>query len=190
MLQHDDQLLGVLVKRLGREGAGRALRVAGSELGLPDGDSTSPVLVAYSLLKTDFQVDEVSRLLSWQEFESLAGAILRASGYEVREDVRIRRPRAQIDVVAKGLSLILSIDCKHYRRAQGPSFLEKMALAQLRRSSLLRRAYGDPRPIASMILCESEPKGRFVRGVAVVPIRTLRSFLNSLDSYGELLELR
>jgi hypothetical protein len=190
LLRPDEQLLDVLARRLGKARAGNALREAGCELGLPEGDFASPVCAAYFLLKINFQADEVSRLLSWQEFERLAGALLRVSGYEVRNDVHLRRPRAQIDVVATGLSMTLSIDCKHYRREQGPSTLEKVALAQLRRSALLRKATNDPRPIASMILSMSEPEGRFVRGVAVVPIRTLQNFLNSLDSYQELLELR
>jgi hypothetical protein len=190
LLQPDVQLLDVLARRLGKARAGKALAEAGSELGIPDGDLTSPICAAYSLLKINFQADGVSRLLSWQDFELLAGALLRASGYEVRQDVHLRRPRAQIDVVATGLSMTLSIDCKHYRREQGPSSLEKVALAQLRRSALLRKTSNDPRPIASLILSMSEPEGKFVRGVAVVPIRTLRNFLISLDSYDGLLELR
>jgi restriction endonuclease len=189
MLQPDGQLLEVLERRLGKV-ASRALRDAGRELGLPEGDYVSPVCVAYSLLKISFQADEVSRLLSWQDFEQLAGALLRASGYEVRQSVYLRRPRAQLDVVATGPSFTLSIDCKHYRREQGSSSLEKVALAQLRRSALLRKVWNDPRPIASVVLGMSEPEGRFVRGVAVVPIRTLRNFLNSLDTYRELLELQ
>ena len=190
LLQQDARLLEVLERRLGRGGAGRALRDAGTELGLPEGENTSPVCAAYSLLKINFQADEVSRLLSWQDFERLAGALLRSSGYEVRQNVYLRRPRAQIDVVAMGPSFTLSVDCKHYRREQGPSSLEKVATAQLRRSALLRKASDDRRPIASMILSMSEPEGKFVTGVAVVPVRTLRSFLNSLESYHELLELR
>ena len=190
MLQQDAHLLDVLERRLGRAGAGRALRDAGAELGLSEGGFLSPVCAAYSLLKINFQADEVSRLLGWQDFERLAGALLRSSGYEVRENVYLTRPRAQIDVVAAGPSMTLCVDCKHYRREQGPSALEKFALAQLKRSSLFRGGSDDPRPVASMILSMSEPAGKFVRGVAVVPVRTLRSFLNSLESYRELLDLR
>ena len=190
MLQPGALLLDVLERKLGSTGAGRALGEAGTELGLPEGEHTSPVCVAYSLMKINFQADEVSRLLSWQDFERLAGTLLRSSGYEVRQNVYLRRPRAQIDVVATGPSLTLSVDCKHYRREQGPSSLERAAKAQLRRSALLRRASKDPRPIASVILSTSEPEGKFVEGVAVVPVRAFRSFLNSLDSYRGLLELR
>ena len=160
------------------------------ELGLQEGDYVSPVCVAYSLLRSNLQADEVSRLVNWQDFERLTGALLRSSGYNVKENVYLRKPRAQIDVVATGPSVTLSIDCKHYRKEQGPSALGKVALAQLRRSLLLRRATTDPRPIASVVLSMSEPEGKFVEGVAGVPVRTFRSFLNSLDSYRDLLELR
>jgi hypothetical protein len=149
----------------------------------------SPVCVAYALLKLRHRPEEVSRLLSWQEFEQLAAALLRAAGYEVDENIRMTRPRAQIDAVAYGTSIILSVDCKHYRRGPGPASLRRFAKAQLKRSGLLRKKVKDSRPIASVILSMSEPEGSFVDGVAIVPVRTLRNFLNSLDSYIGLLDL-
>jgi len=190
MFQAGDHPIAVLRRRLSLRQARRVLDEAGRELGLPEDEFESPVCVAYSLLKLDFQPDEVSRLLSWQDFERLAGALFRSSGYEVRNNVLLKKPRAQIDVVAYGTSIMLSVDCKHYRREQGPSALAKVASAQLRRSELLRRKTEDTRPIASVILSMSEPEGGFVKGVAVVPVRTLRDFLTSMDSYLGMLELR
>jgi hypothetical protein len=189
--QGQGTLLGLLQSRQRSASAQRrALEEARAELGLDDSDELSPICVAYALIRLRVQPEEVSRLLSWREFEGLAGALIRASGYEVRENVYLKRPRAQIDLVAYGPSLVLCVDCKHYRREQGPSLLAKFALAQLERSSLLKRKTQDSRPIASVLLSMSEPEGRFVEGVAVVPIRTLRSFLNSVDSYLPLLALK
>lgn len=146
--------------------------------------------MSYALLKMGAQPDEVSRLLSWREFEQLSAALLKVSGYEIKENVILTKPRAQLDIVAKGTSLVLNLDCKHYRRGHSPSSLAKLAAAQLKRSGLLRKKTGDPRPIASVILCMSEPEGKFVEGVAVVPVRTLRSFLSSVDSFSDLLEMK
>ena len=168
----------------------RCLEDARADLGLGEEYALSPVCVAYALLKLRAEPEEVSRLLSWQEFEKLAGALLRAAGFTVSENVVLTRPRAQIDVVARGTSAILSIDCKHYRREQGPSSLRRVAQAQLKRSSLLRAKSQDKLPIVTVILSMSEPEGKFEEGVAVVPIRTLRSFLSTLDSYYDLLDLR
>jgi len=160
------------------------------ELGLREEEILSPVCIAFALLRLRTQPEEVSRLLSWCEFEQLAGALLRAAGFVVKENVTLTKPRVQIDAVAFGISMILSVDCKHYRREPGPASLHKFANAQLRRSSLLRKKTIDSRPIASVILSLSEPEGRFVEGVAVVPVRTLRNFLTSLDSYTDWFELR
>ena len=159
------------------------------DLGLDESESTSPACVAYALLKTGAQPDEVSRLLSWKDFEHLSAALLKASGYAARENVVLTKPRAQLDIVATGVSVILSVDCKHHNRGSSPSTLAKFATDQLRRSALLRKKVDDRRPIVSVILSMSEPEGKFVGGVAVVPVRTLRSFLTSIDSYMGLLEL-
>ncbi len=190
VLEQGAQLTEILRRKTGPSGFGRVLQGAAEDLGLSPDEYSSPVCVAYSLLKLNYQAEEVSRLLSWQDFERLAGAILRASGYDVRHNVVLTKPRVQIDLVAHGPSAVLCVDCKHYRREQGPSSLDKVALAQLRRSALLRKKAGDMKPIASVILSVSDPEGRFVNGVAVVPVRTLRSFLTSFDSYVGLLDLR
>ena len=191
MMGHDGTLLAILRRKTcSNVGFGDALRGAGSELGLAESQLLSPVNAAYALLRLNLQVEEVSRLLTWQEFEKLAASLIRAAGFQVRDNVVLTRPRAQIDVVAYGTSSILSVDCKHYRREQAPSSIAKFARAQVRRSALLRLKTDDPRPIASVILTTSEPEGKFVEGAAVVPIRTLRSFLTTLDSYGALLDLR
>jgi Restriction endonuclease len=166
-----------------------SLSSAREDLGLREEEVLSPVCVAYALLKQKPRPEEVSRLLSWREFEQLAAALLRAAGFEVHENVTLTKPRAQIDAVAYGTSTILSVDCKHYRREPGRASLRRFAKAQLRRSTFLRKKMKDTRPIASVILSVSEPEGSFVDGVAVVPVRTLRSFLNSLDSYTDQLEL-
>ena len=192
MISHDPRsLVGLLQSRKPSIGAQRrCLEDARTELGLKDGDELSPVCVAYALMKLRIQPEEVSRLLSWQEFERLAGALFRAAGYQVSENVYLRKPRAQIDLIATGPSMTLSVDCKHYKRESAPSVLVKFAKAQLERSELLRRKTPDDRPIASVILSMSEPEGRFVEGVAVVPVRTLRSFLMTLDSYAAYLALK
>ncbi len=182
-------LLGIL-QRKAPSGRRQSLDEARADLGLPEESSLSPVCVAYALLKLQTEPEEVSRLLSWRDFEGLAGALLRAGGFEVRKNVVLTKPRAQIDVVGYGSSTVLSVDCKHYRQEPGPSAQTKFAWAQLRRSALLRLKTHDPRPIASVILTISEPEGKFVEGVAIVPVRTLRSFLTNLDSYRDMFDLR
>lgn len=166
------------------------LAEACQDLGLDEGESVSPVCMGYALLKMGAQPEVVSRLLSWQEFEHLSAALFKASGYSVKENVHLKKPRAQLDIVAAGPTLLLNVDCKHYQRGHSPSALAKFSRDQLRRSALLRKRESDQRPIASMILSMSEPEGKFAEGVAVVPVRTLRNFLTNIDSYMGQLNLK
>jgi hypothetical protein len=186
---------GTLIRLLGRvkpsvSSRTQALADARADLGFNEGDELSPICIAFALIKLRVQPEEVSKLLSWREFEDLAAALLRASGYRVRSNVHLTKPRAQLDVVAFGDSVVLSVDCKHYTRQPGPASMASFAKAQLERSCLLRRKEKDLPPIASVILSMSEPEGRFIEGVAVVPVRTLRSFLTTFDSYTGMLDLR
>ena len=158
-----------------------------AEVGV-DPDSADQTLVALALCKGGRPPESVAAALTWRGFESFCSRLFMAAGYRVRENVILREPRAQIDMVAFGPSFLLSVDCKHWKRGHSPSVLSGFARERLRRSRLLRRDLADPRPILSAILSFSEPEGRFVDGVAVVPLRTLSSFLESVESYSEMLE--
>ena len=186
----DNSLIGLLSRvKPSAPSRTRALSAARSDLGLAEGDELTPICVAFALMKLRVQPEEVSRLLSWREFEDLAAALLRASGYRVRQNVYLTKPRAQLDVIAYGDSVVLNVDCKHYARQPGPASVSSFAKAQVDRSRILRLKEPDQPPIASVILSLSEPEGKFVNGAAVVPVRTLRSFLNGLGSYYGMLEL-
>ena len=148
-----------------------------------------PVLAALDLIAAGVPEEEAARSLTWRDFEGFCAQLLRANGYSVRGNVYLSRPRAQIDLVATGPLFVISLDCKHWRRAPSPSALEGFALAQLRRSRLFRRSLADPKPIISAVLSFNESEGSFVGGVAIVPLRTLRNFLETVESYSELLEM-
>ena len=147
-----------------------------------------PVLAALELIALGVPEEEAARSLTWKDFERFCAQLLRASGYAVMENVYLSSPRAQIDLVATGPLYIMNLDCKHWRRAPSPSALEGFATAQLRRSRLLRTRLDDSKPIISAILSFSELAGSFVNGVAIIPLRTLKDFLATVESYSELLE--
>ena len=148
-----------------------------------------PVLAALALIASGATEEEAARSLTWKDFEGFCAQLLRSSGYVVRENVYLSRPRAQIDLVATGPLCVISLDCKHWKRAPSPSALEGFAQAQLRRSRLLRGSLDDPKPIISAILSLSESTGSFIGGVAIVPLRTLRNFIETVESYTGLLTM-
>jgi hypothetical protein len=190
MLFRPLDLMRSLVKAAGSPArAERVLVRTAEELGGVS-DLASPVLVALALCESGKTPEEVSKELDWREFEEFCSDAFRRWGFQVKENVRLTKPRAQIDLVAFGGSSILSVDCKHWRRGHSSSALSRFAQGQLRRSDLLRKKIDDSRPIASVILSLSEPEGRFVEGVPIVPVRTLPAFLSSLESYDGMIDYR
>ncbi len=188
MLEEGVNLRESLNRRCGSaRAAERALDRVRVDLGIGGSADNSP-LVALALVAQGVPVDEVSKSLSWREFESFCASIARGEGYDVRENYTLTKPRSQIDMLVRSDSWLLTIDCKHWSR-QGPGALSAMAAAQLRRSSNLRRLFAnDSRPIFSSILTFHDLGRRFVDGAAVVPVFAFRSFLRSLEEVTGMLE--
>lgn len=180
-------LVALLARRLGSRGSSLSFLERNREaLGI-DCELTDPGLVAISLCSLGVPADQVSSLLSWREFETFCGNLLRAAGFDVQENVRLRRPTSQLDLLATGTSLVLSVDCKHWKKGASPSALEKVARDQQRRNESLRKRMPDAPPIVSVIITLAQQEQRFASGAAVVPLFALRSFLNSIDDYRGLL---
>src|ERR671922_1679195 len=68
-------------------------------------------------LQMNCEIEQVSRYLSWKDFEKLASEVLRSFAYHTRTNVRLVKPRMEIDVV--GIStdgFAIAVDCKHWKR--------------------------------------------------------------------------
>jgi hypothetical protein len=180
-------LLSLLTRKLGSPQMSMQLLERNREALGVKCEPTDAGLVAVSLCSLGAPLEEVSELLSWREFEAFCADLLRSAGYEVRENVRLRKPTAQIDLVAVGTSLVLSVDCKHWKRGASASTLARVAREQHKRNGLLRRNSVDLPPIVSVIITLAQQEERFVAGAAVVPLYSLHSFLSSVDEYLELL---
>jgi Holliday junction resolvase-like predicted endonuclease len=176
-------LVSLLTRKLGSPQLSmQLLEKNREELGV-ECEPTDPGLVAMSLCSLGVPPEDVSSLLSWKEFESFCADLLRSAGLRVCENVRLRKPIAQIDIVAEGTSVVLSVDCKHWKRGASASALAKVAEDQNRRNELLRKTIPDAPPIISVIITLAQQPERFASGAAVVPLFALRSFLNSIDEY-------
>lgn len=154
-------------------------------LGVGSTEPEKRVVNALVALRLGVTPGTVARNLDWKDFEKFCALIFRSRGYTVRENLTLKKPRAQIDVVAVGSSYVICADCKRWKRDHSPGALRSIALAQRRRSVLLRRNQKGQKPILSAILSLSASTGGFVEGVAVVPIGSLTGFLDSLESYVE-----
>ena len=147
-------------------------------------------------------VEHISNLLCWQEFEEITAFALKNNGYKVSNNVRFKNAarRWEIDVVGCKKPLVICIDCKHWQHGIAPSVLKRLVDSQVERT----RAFADSLPNPSLKLeCSKWNEAKFIPSilslipssfkfydkVPIVPILQLQDFLNQLPAYAESMKL-
>jgi hypothetical protein len=177
----------LLASKLGsRASARRAVLALVEELRLP-AEAPQSVSAALALTRLGADLDRIARSLKWDEFEQYCGMAVSAAGYTVRRNVRLRKPTRQIDIIAESPLLVLSIDCKHWRRTEGEWGLTAPALAQVERTKMYARGSrpGKDRTFLPMLLTMMNNRVRVVEGVPIVPLQALREFLATVSRFDE-----
>jgi len=152
--------------------------------------------LALKAISLGADVEHVSNLLRWQEFEDIAAIALEKNGYVTARNVRFKHSgrRWEIDVIGCRKPLVLCVDCKRWQQGLTPSALEKIIVAQVTRA----RALADALPTPSLKLeCVKWSSAKFVPvilslfpcsfkfydDVPVVPVLQLQDFLVQLPAY-------
>jgi Holliday junction resolvase-like predicted endonuclease len=146
-------------------------------------------------------IEHISTLLCWQEFEEIAAIGLNNNGYSVAKNVRFKHAghKWEIDVIGCRRPLVVCIDCKHWQHAIAASALRRIVDSQVERTEALANSlpnlslklectkWGNAKFIpAIMSLMASSFK--FYDRVPVVPILQLQDFLNQLPAHIETLK--
>lgn len=189
MSEMTDPLFQLLVRRA--RGATRAAAMVEDlavQFGVP---SRSPerILTAMALVKTGATPESIASLMSWGEFEAFCAGILRASGYSVKSNIVITKPRRQIDILAETPEFALCVDCKHWGKGLGPSELERIASEQVERTRIYKEKRAVKLPILPVIVTLLDAPARLALGVPVVPIFALRDFLSSVSRFDAALQI-
>ena len=127
-------------------------------------------------------IDEVSRLLEWQDFESLAAEILEKRDFNTTRSLILTNPRMQIDVVGIKSGTALLIDCKHWQR-MNQSSLQSAVKKQIERT---RQFLSKEKVQAAIpaIVTLYEYNIKFIDAVPIIPIYQLDAFCD--EFYGNL----
>lgn len=131
-------------------------------------------------------IDEVSRFLSWQDFESLAAEILESRDFETTRNVVLTKPRMQIDVVGIKSDIAILIDCKHWTK-MNQSALAKAVKKQVERTRQFvskEKIRGAIPAIVTLYQHETQ----FIDKVPIIPIHQLDSFCD--EFYGNMEDIR
>jgi Holliday junction resolvase-like predicted endonuclease len=165
-------------------------------------ESGSRLKLAVQAISLGADVEHVSNLLCWQEFEEITAIALKSNGYAVSNNVRFKQSgrKWEVDVVGCKKPLVVCVDCKHWQHAIAPSALKRIVDSQVRRT----RALADSLPNPSLKLeCARWRNAKFIPAilsiipsafkfydrVPIVPILQLQDFLNQLPAYTETLKL-
>jgi Holliday junction resolvase-like predicted endonuclease len=157
------------------------------------------IAVRAAALGADIQ--NISDMLSWQEFEEIAAIALKTNGYTVYNNVRFKNGsrRYEIDVVGCRKPLVVCIDCKRWQHAIAESALRKIVEEQTQRAE----AFADTLPNKKLNLeCTKWKKAKFIPAVLslmpgaykfyykvpVVSVLQLQDFISQLPLYVETLK--
>ena len=164
-------------------------------------DSNSRLKLAVKAASLGADIEHISDLLCWQEFEEIAALALKYNGYVVKNNVRFKHEgkRWEIDVVGCKKPLVICIDCKHWQRAISSSVLHRIVDLQSQRTLAL----ADSLPNISLefefakwekakfipaVLSLIPSTFKFYQKVPVVPVLQLQDFICQLPAYTESLK--
>ena len=131
--------------------------------------------------------DEASKTLDWKEFETFSLSILENHGYTLHQNVRLRNPKMEIDLVAHRENVAIVVDCKHWRKSISSSVMNQIVESQIiRTKNLINKGsnyLGSAMKIIPTILTLYGGATPFFAGVPIVPIQKFSDYLLGVQGY-------
>jgi hypothetical protein len=131
-------------------------------------------------------IDEISRLLGWQDFESLAAEVLEKRDFDTTKNVILKNPRMQIDVIGIKSDVAILIDCKHWNNMNQSSLQEAVRKQIIRTKQFVSKH--KVKGAIPAIVTLYQHNVQFIDKVPIIPIHQLDSFCD--EFYGNLEEIQ
>jgi Holliday junction resolvase-like predicted endonuclease len=125
-------------------------------------------------------IEQISKKLTWKDFEALASKILKLSGYKTAIHVTFSKPQMEIDVVGIKSKFAITVDCKHWKHGS-IAILSFYTKRQTERTKILLVKKSNISFAIPIILTLHSTKVRFIKGTPIVPITEFKSFLDGLE---------
>jgi Holliday junction resolvase-like predicted endonuclease len=161
-------------------------------------DSINRLNLAIKAASLGADIQNISDLLRWQEFEEITAVALKNNGYTVHSNVRFKHEgcRWEIDVVACRKPLVLCVDCKRWQHAITPSALKKIVKEQIQRVHALTDSLPNTKinlecthweraKFVPAVLSLIPSPFKFYEHVPIVPVLQLQDFIGQLPAYIE-----
>jgi len=164
--------------------------------GTIEASSNQRVKIAIHAIKLGADLERVSRVLEWIEFENLAATAFEANNFVVRKRFRFEsiKRRWEIDVLGCSKPLIACVDCKHWTHGWRNSAIKKAVEAQVLRTKVLAEALSSLQNklglgkwryaiLVPVILSLVQGSRKFYNKVPIVPILQIQNFLSELPTH-------
>ncbi|MCW4034726.1 MAG: NERD domain-containing protein [Candidatus Bathyarchaeota archaeon] len=158
--------------------------------------SNQRVKLAIHAINNGTDIERVSKVLEWKEFENFTATAFEKNNYEVKRNFRFKaaQRRWEIDVLAISEPIIVCVDCKRWRRGWGNSAISRVADAQAQRTQVLANSLHflqqkagvqdwEHATLFPVILSLFPGPVKFYSKVPVVPILQLQNFVDEFLGY-------
>ncbi|MEW6604351.1 MAG: restriction endonuclease [Thermoproteota archaeon] len=153
--------------------------VAGNEIKFR---ATGRLYAAMLAVQSGCDIEQVSEHLTWKDFEKLASEVLASLGYCTKTNMRLTKPRMEIDVVGTNSRFAIAVDCKHWKKSSVSS-IAAFAKKQVARSERLLSFDRTISKVVPVIMTLRAGPVAFVGGVPVVPVHKFRSFVIEVEGF-------
>jgi len=178
--QTSEDMTRQILDNLMQNGIGR---FEDSQVQFDDSDKLKTSILAISM---GAPIDEISRMLDWQDFESLAAEILEKRDFDTTKNVIMKSPRIQIDVVGIKSDIAILIDCKHWSNMNQSALQEAVKKQVIRTKQFVSKH--KVRGAIPAIVTLYQHSVQFIDKVPIIPIHQLDSFCD--EFYGNLEEMQ
>jgi Holliday junction resolvase-like predicted endonuclease len=168
-------------------------RLINLQRGLVEVSISQRVNLAVQALKLGSDYEQICKLLSWIEFESIAAQAFEANQFWVLKNFRFQHAgrRWEIDILGCREPLIVCVDCKHWQHGWSRAAIIKTVEAQIERA----RAFADALPnyyqrarlaewksatLIPLILSLVPGPFKFHNNVPIVPVLQLQDLINEM----------
>lgn len=158
-----------------------------------EANSFGRIMLSVKALELGADIENVTSLLHWKEFEGISALALERNNFLVRKNFRFTylKKRNEIDIIGLKKPIVLCIDCKHWRKEINYSSLKNIVPNQIRRTKDLIKFLPN---ISTKLECASWEFGIFIPAilslvsnrhkvyysVPIIPILKFQDFLNQL----------
>lgn len=161
-------------------------------------DSSNRLKLAIRAVSLGGDLEQVTSLLGWQEFEEIAAYTLKTNGYIVTSNLHFKHAgrKWELDLIGCKKPLVVCIDCKHYHHMISYSKMQKIVENQVQRTKALSdllpgalknfdfSSWSKAKFVPAILSLLPNPS-KFYDSVPIVPVLQIQDFINQLPIHVE-----